>query len=250
MGAFDTLIAGVKDMTEEATKEATDHACVEMMRKTEPFGTGKKVLDQFEEAIETQVKRVVVGVNDGFAEFLSGPHGVGARRAMDETVGWNAKDGRLKEWRIDRLALDAGQEEIQAWHKKQRNNRGRVPWRARQEKMVVSARAAETFIRRKKALAGLAKAGWVGRLKAIRFKPPKWIKRHELRVGVVRRGAGTGKGYVEEAKNPVPWVSALVRRSGFARGLKGAMNGNDYTKWSAGVRKKMDALAREFNRSK
>ena len=248
MSEFDTLVKGMRGVTQEAVSEAVDYACVEMMRKTEPFGTGKKVLDKFEDAIENQIKRVVVGVDDRFAEFLGGLHGVGSRRAMDETVSWNAKDGSLREWKIDRLALDAGQQEIQAWHKRQRDRRGRVPWRSRQEKMVVSARAAEIYIKRKKELAGMAKAGWVGRLRVIRFAPPAWIRRHAMRVNVVRRGSGQGGGYVEEARNPVPWVSALVRRSGFSRGLKGAMNQGNYVKWGAKVRRKMEGLAKEFNR--
>lgn len=247
--SMDRLVKEVRGETENFVEEAVDYSCVEMMRKTEPFGASNKVMARFEESIEDQIKWVVVGVSPGFERFLESKHGLGVRNAVEQTVSWNAKDGTLKELKIAKLALDASQDDIQDWHNRFRDRRGRVPYRTPRTIMMVPKASFELYARRKKALAGTAKAGWVGAFKQINFHTPKWIARNGLRAKVKRVSGGSGNEFFERAHNKVSYVSELVGRSGFSRSLKGAM-GTNAPKWSKKVKQKMDELAKRFSESK
>jgi hypothetical protein len=117
--------------------------------------------------------------------------------------------------------------------------------------MGVKAAALETYVQTKKELAGYAKSGWVGDLSHIKYTPPKWISKHNAANGskVVTSEMGTGKNFVCQRRNRIPFVSNLCRKSGAMKTLRGEL-GDSYRVWSKSTRKRLDALAAEFNKAK
>lgn len=217
-GSFATFIDKFGKLQRADIIKLRNEACHEHFLATVPKGRANEARIRIERAIEDEVKRVVVGVEDGFGRFIASPYGMNTKRALDDTVTWSAEDGRLKELKFSKLALDAGQQEIQAWHERQRNRRGRVPWRKYQEVMVVSKRAARIYMERKKAMAGLAKAGWIGPNVNGGWASPKWVRKHERRVTVRVMEYKTRDGGCEfVVTNPIRYVNMLLSRQGSAK---------------------------------
>lgn len=248
MDAFDRLIYGAERETEEATREAADHMCVELMKATEPIGVSNKQCDKMEKVIEREIKRVVQPVSERWEDYIK--HNGFSARASNVSIQWRAEDGLIKTWNAENLALDASQQEIQAWHSSQRDRRGRVPDKLGNRILTVRQQALDTYIQRKKDLAGLAKSGWVGGLTHVKYTPPKWISRHNAaRCRVQTSEIGNGKNFVCQRRNKLPYVSNLCRKSGAMKTLRGEL-GDSYRVWSKSTRQRLDKLAAEFNKAK
>lgn len=182
----------------------------ELVKQTEPFGTGNKSKGQSEGAASKDIAKVYK--HTWKVAKLIGERNKGKAAAYVKAIengNWDAAEKIARKvlgTDIDVTNFDGG-----ALHKQSRNNQGKVE-NPSQSIASVDHGAINKYHEQKRSKAGLAKSGWyaaIVKLGGTLSGIPKWITRHGASLGSAKV-SGTGDKKEVILTNEVPYVSNLL----------------------------------------
>ena len=211
--------------TEEVLWKYSSIFVGQLIRRTQPFGTGAKARQVGEKAVARDIARVYISPSKLYARV--------ARESRDsaEAVYWaimNGQDedaaGILKKLGLaQEAAMAIGQFDGGGLHQSARDHRGRVPARNRQAMIVRDPSAVSSYAEQVQHRVGGTKAQWLNG-----FNPrggtrgiPRWVVAAGPRVRgrgrfETRRVAGDLVMYFE---NTSPWIGVVFDRRGAENSL-------------------------------
>ena len=191
--------------------------CVELARRTQPFGNSARVEETGVGRTKNDIGKVIKTEQDvsEMFEFVSHPKIKSRLQALAQANRWDVVEivmrniGFLNKWGDMQFVTDLG-----PIHQRNRNARtGRTPSRA-DRLYIANSATLETYADEVAARVGLSKGGWADAARELRVKRPTrgiptWVAKHKKGNGSASDNTGNLAEPTVSLTNSTPWVDRI-----------------------------------------